>query len=750
MTYHLTERQEAARKILSGSETNIMLDGGGRCVAGDTILDGTGKRIDQLIGQPVWVETTRGKLLAGAPFLKGKCKLLRFVLSDGKSVEVTPDHRFWDGTQWITANRLLVGSSLAVQLSSPFLLESSSEHDLSKSRANGLHSMQKLSGYLGDCFRFFHQYGQRLLENLSVFLVSGASQSCVLGHSHLNQCLPFHAFESPVSNIHIHLPSEHAGEYIRSDHELFHPSNMGDSPFSYREDQYGYAVSGKTSALSLGLHLINRLFDWLWILPKSFAEAFHGGAYRFCRFFGLSYDTPCSSQYATSRVVSITETAEKEYYTLHVPVCEQYFGNGILHHNSGKTFIICRQIVIRALKAPGSRHVALRFRFNHAKTSIGMDTFPKVMLLAFPNIPYKLDKQDWVFKFENGSEFWIGGLDDKERTEKILGHEYATIFLSECSQISYDASETAKTRLAQKVKQIATNKELSELVPRMYYDQNPPSMGHWTYKVFYEHKDPVSGKQLPDQSNYAVCTLNPRDNEENLTSEYLRILQSLSARKKKRFLDGEYADDGDNMLFSDIHVETWRVLDGKVPDLIRVIVGIDPSGSGDIDNADNDEIGIVVGGLGSDGIAYLLEDCSIKAGPGTWGKVATLAFERHEANMIVGEGNYGGAMVEYVIQTARPKTPFKLVNATRGKSVRAEPFAALYEQGKIKHSGQFQELEDELYQMGIYGYLGRGSPNRVDAWIWVLTELFGGIVKERKLPPRSSTGERHGTTFMGE
>ena len=90
---------------------------------------------------------------------------------------------------------------------------------------------------------------------------------------------------------------------------------------------------------------------------------------------------------------------------------------------STKTFTIIRTIVIRALAAPGSRHAILRFRFNHIKLSVVYDTFPKVMELCFPDVPYNLSKSDWFIKFPNGSEIWFGGLDDKERTEKILGNE---------------------------------------------------------------------------------------------------------------------------------------------------------------------------------------------------------------------------------------------------------------------------------------------------------------------------------------
>jgi phage terminase large subunit-like protein len=100
--------------------------------------------------------------------------------------------------------------------------------------------------------------------------------------------------------------------------------------------------------------------------------------------------------------------------------------------------------------------------------------------------------------------------------------------------------------------------------------------------------------------------------------------------------------------------------------------------------------------------------------------------------MIVGEVNYGGAMVQHVIQTARPRTPFTMVTATRGKAVRAEPISSLYEQGKVRHIGNFPNLEEELTSFSTVGYLGENSPNVADACIWGLSSLFPGIVQPRK------------------
>lgn len=106
-------------------------------------------------------------------------------------------------------------------------------------------------------------------------------------------------------------------------------------------------------------------------------------------------------------------------------------------------------------------------------------------------------------------------------------------------------------------------------------------------------------------------------------------------------------------------------------------------------------------------------------------------------------------MVRHVIQTARPRTPFRKVTASRGKHVRAEPFSALYEQGKVRHVGEFAQLEDELVGFSTVGYTGRGSPNRADALIWALAELFPALVKapkkaEEKKPERERVHSPHG------
>lgn len=396
---------------------------------------------------------------------------------------------------------------------------------------------------------------------------------------------------------------------------------------------------------------------------------------------------------------------------------------------STKTFTIIRHIVNRAMGVPGSRHAVLRFRFSHVKSSVVYDTFPKVMELCFPGYVYNVNKSDWFVKFHNGSEIWFGGLDDKERTEKILGNEYATVFLNECSQIAYSAYLIMITRLAQKC-HYERNGKRHEMRLKMFCDENPPAKGHWTHKLFIEKRDPESKRAVKHPENYEHLLMNPGDNLANLPASYIQALDNLPKRQRDRFYLGLFGGEDENALWTIAMIEGSKVSDQ--PDMVRMVVGVDPSGADDDPDKNNDEIGILVGGLGTDGIAYLLEDVTVKAGPATWGQTVASAYERHEADRVVGEGNYGGAMVEFVVKTANANISYKSVHSSRGKMLRAEPISALHETGKIRFVGDFPELEDELLSSSTTGYTGARSPNRLDAFVFIMTELFPSVVKPKE------------------
>ena len=415
---------------------------------------------------------------------------------------------------------------------------------------------------------------------------------------------------------------------------------------------------------------------------------------------------------------------------------------------SGKTFILIRALVQRAINAPKSRHVIFRFRFNHAKTSVWSDTLPKVLELCFPGLRVRFDKTDFYVEFPNGSQIWIAGLDDKERVEKILGQEYATLYFNESSQIPWGSVETAMSRLAQKVElapEIAKATGREHLTLKAYFDCNPPSKLHWSYSLFRAKLKPGTKEALPNPDAYAEMRVNPSDNVENLPAEYFDVLASMSAARRLRFEAGEWASEVNGALWS---LEDRKAPDGKVmpgidslrvasaPEMQRIVVAVDPSGTrGD---GGGDDIGIIVAGKGVDGEAYILEDGTCQMSPEGWGRRSVDLYHHWEADRIIGERNYGGDMVRFTVSTADKDAAFKEVVASRGKSVRAEPISALYEQRKVHHVGHFPDLEDQMCHFTSSGYIGEGSPDRADALVWALTELmlgdeqaYGMILKKR-------------------
>jgi len=404
---------------------------------------------------------------------------------------------------------------------------------------------------------------------------------------------------------------------------------------------------------------------------------------------------------------------------------------------SGKTFILVRAIIQRGINAPQSRHAIFRFRFNHAKTSVWADTIPKVLKLCFPDLRVRFDKTDFYIELPNGSQIWIAGLDDKDRVEKILGQEYATLYFNESSQIPWGSVETAMSRLAQKCELAA---EISDatgrkyLTLKAYFDCNPPSKLHWSFSLFKAKVKPGSKEALPKPEDYVEMQVNPTDNTENLPAEYFDVLASMSAARRLRFEAGEWASEVNGALWA---LETRKASDGKdipgidaarvavAPEMRRIVVAVDPSGTGGEDD-NGDSIGIVVAGLGVDGRGYVLADRTCKLSPDGWARRTIEAFSEFKADRVVAERNFGGAMVEAVIRTADRSVSYKEVTASRGKVARAEPIAALYEQGRVSHIGTFPDLEDQMLNFTSSGYVGDASPDRADALVWALTELMLG------------------------
>ncbi|WP_265500831.1 DNA-packaging protein [Paracoccus beibuensis] len=225
-----------------------------------------------------------------------------------------------------------------------------------------------------------------------------------------------------------------------------------------------------------------------------------------------------------------------------------------------------------------------------------------------------------------------------------------------------------------------------------------------------------------------VVTHAPTDaNRAYLAESFLAEVESRygGTRLGRQELDGVLLDDVEGALWTTAMLEAARVT--QVPKLDRVVVAVDPSVTG---GKASDECGIVVAGVVTQGEpkdwrAYVLEDASVRGGPTDWARAAIAAMDRHKAEKLVAEVNQGGDLVESVVRQIDPLVPFKALRASRGKGLRAEPVAALYEQGRVKHlRGALGALEDQLCQMTVRGFEGRGSPDRLDALVWAVHELM--------------------------
>ena len=187
-----------------------------------------------------------------------------------------------------------------------------------------------------------------------------------------------------------------------------------------------------------------------------------------------------------------------------------------------------------------------------------------------------------------------------------------------------------------------------------------------------------------------------------------------NTRLGRQEIYAEVLEDVEGALWNYTMLEASRVV--KAPELVRVVVGVDPAVT---NNEDSDETGIIVAGLGEDGHAYVLADYTLKGSPLEWGTATVTAYHLFHADRVVAEVNNGGDLVEQNVKLVDENISYKAVHASRGKVTRAEPVVALYEQCRVHHVGNLGKLEDEqcTWQQGMK------SPNRLDALVWVITEL---------------------------
>lgn len=234
-------------------------------------------------------------------------------------------------------------------------------------------------------------------------------------------------------------------------------------------------------------------------------------------------------------------------------------------------------------------------------------------------------------------------------------------------------------------------------------------------------------KDLLKLSSTVVTHAPTEANAANLAQGFLEEVRARfdGTRRGRQELDGVLLTGAEGALWSNEMIEASRV--EKLPTFDRIVVGLDPATTS---HSSSDECGIVVVGAQTRGPvqdwrAVVLGDCTVQgATPSGWARAAISAMEQYGADRLVAEVNQGGQMVGEVIRGIDPLVPLKTVHATRGKAARAEPVAALYEQGRVCHVRGLDALEDQMCRMTPRGFEGDGSPDRVDALVWALHELM--------------------------
>lgn len=206
---------------------------------------------------------------------------------------------------------------------------------------------------------------------------------------------------------------------------------------------------------------------------------------------------------------------------------------------SGKTALIAEYLVRRALQYPGSRQLAARKCRVHAKTSLWNNTLKSYLGRFVSSALYRYNESELSIRFLNGSEILVAGLDDAERSEKVLGNEFITVFLNEATQFSWETVQMAATRLAQK----AYDARQRQAIPKLILDCNPRGPRHWLHSVGVRHADPETGNDLADKAKWARLSWSAYDNRANLPPEYISALEALPEIMKKRMLDGIWCDN---------------------------------------------------------------------------------------------------------------------------------------------------------------------------------------------------------------
>ena len=414
-----------------------------------------------------------------------------------------------------------------------------------------------------------------------------------------------------------------------------------------------------------------------------------------------------------------------------------FYGGG----GSGKSFLIFYIIILRAMMAPQSRHLIVRRALNSCRNTLFHKTAREVINSAWPGLlatdQIQISESESTIRLSNGSFIRFDGLDDEERMTKVLGDEYNTIWLNECNELTYSKVSLLEGRLRYKAfwdERLKGGRRIA-LTNKFFFDCNPIGFDAWEYRAFKKHLNPIDGDALGNPERWIAHKLNPHANLNQLGEGYIEnMAATMSRADRTRFIEGEWSDRNGEGVFNQAIISENRLPKPKsaiTPSQIlallpaepdRIIIAVDPAIS---DKKNSDLTGISVVALLSgdpDPHAYVLADLSMKGRPEQWAGVVAQAYREWGASRVVAEKNQGGDMVESVLRQAYRHLPYKHVHAHVNKTSRAEPVSTLYERNLVHHVGTLEDLETQMCSWGTPA--ASKSPDRMDALVWAITELF--------------------------
>ncbi len=388
---------------------------------------------------------------------------------------------------------------------------------------------------------------------------------------------------------------------------------------------------------------------------------------------------------------------------------------------SGKSHFFAELAVYRCVQDPGIRLVCVREVQKSLRESVKLLTEDKIRVLGVEPLFNIL--HDRIETPGDGLILFQGMADHTAESIKSL----------EGFDIAYVEEAQTFTARSLELLRPTIRKPESEL----WFSWNPRSAS-----------DPVDaffrGMEPPPDS--VIVRTSYRDNPffPAVLEEERQFDERVNRHRYGHIWLGEYEPMAIGAIWDRLTIHEGRR--AEAPDLERILVAVDPAVSAEVGS---DYHGIIVCAEGADGRGYVLEDGSMRGTPRQWAGRAVALFDKHEADAIVIEVNQGGDMVRHTLQTVRPTVPIIEVRATKGKHVRAEPIAALYGLGRISHVGAMPELEDQMCKMTAAGYEGEGSPDRVDALVWGLSELFPSIKAPRMFDDDDDQPEAVGRSEIG-